>query len=53
MQTTPDEYILSLPLKNRHTIENLRQSIQRNLPAGFSEIITYGMISYVNPFTLS
>lgn len=49
---TPAEYIESLPEERRIAISAIREAILKNLPEGFSEVISYGMISYVVPHTL-
>ncbi len=45
----PEEYIFQLPEERQAVIKKLRNIILENLPAGFSEIISYGMIGYVVP----
>lgn len=49
---SPAEYIESLPEERRIAISAIREAILKNLPEGFSEVISYGMISYVVPHTL-
>ena len=49
---TPDEYIKSLPADRQEAISALRKAILKNLPEGFTEEMTYGMIGYVVPHTL-
>lgn len=49
---TPDEYIKSLPEERRIAMTAIREAILKNLPEGFSEEISYGMISYVVPHTI-
>lgn len=46
-----EEYIAIIPENRRHIIESLRSVILSNLPEGFSEQISYGMISYVVPLS--
>lgn len=43
------EYLERLPEERRETIERLREIILSNLPEGFEETISYGIISYVVP----
>jgi uncharacterized protein YdhG (YjbR/CyaY superfamily) len=50
--STPDQYIEMLPEERRELIQNLRETIRKNLPSGFEEEISYGMIGYVVPKTL-
>jgi uncharacterized protein YdhG (YjbR/CyaY superfamily) len=46
-----EEYIEVLPEDRKQIILQLRNLILSNLPEGFSEKISYGMISYVVPLT--
>lgn len=48
---TVQEYITALPENRKHVIEKLREVILVNLPDGFSEQISCGMISYVVPLS--
>jgi uncharacterized protein YdhG (YjbR/CyaY superfamily) len=50
--TTVQEYIDSLADDRKDAIEKLRKTIKKNLPKGFVEAISYGMIGYVVPHTL-
>jgi hypothetical protein len=45
----PDEYITELPLERKAVIEKLRKIALKNLPKGFKEQMTYGMLGYVVP----
>ncbi|SHJ67080.1 DUF1801 domain-containing protein [Aquimarina spongiae] len=45
--STPDEYIEAIPEERRAAMSTLRKVIKDNLPKGFSEVISYGMIGYV------
>ncbi len=47
-----ESYIQKLPDDKKAIIEKLRNHIRKNLPAGFEETISYGMISYVVPHSL-
>jgi len=49
---TAIEYIAELPEDRKEVIQKLREVILANLPNGFSEEISYGMIGYVVPHTL-
>jgi hypothetical protein len=49
---TPDEYFNSLPEDRKKAMTELRKTILKNLPKGFSEVISYGMVSYVVPHSL-
>lgn len=46
---TPEEYIEQLPEDRKPALEALRNSIRHNLPKGFEEAMSYGMIGYVIP----
>lgn len=46
---TPEEYIAQIPDERKAAFSTLRDAIRNNLPKGFVEIITYGMIGYVVP----
>ncbi len=46
---TVEEYIDSLPEERKKVIISLRKEILKNLPKGFSEEMSYGMIGYVVP----
>ncbi len=49
---TPDAYIASLPDDRRPVISDIRDTINKNLPKGFKECMTYGMIGWVIPHEL-
>jgi hypothetical protein len=49
---TPDEYIKGLPEERKHAISELRKVIRKNIPKGFSEVMSYGMIGYVVPHSI-
>jgi uncharacterized protein YdhG (YjbR/CyaY superfamily) len=49
--TTIDEYIAALPDERKAAVERLREVILANLPAGFEEYFSYGMIGYVVPLS--
>ena len=44
-----DEYLAGLPPDRKDAMSGLRKVILENLPAGFEETISYGMIGYVVP----
>ncbi|MEE4178293.1 MAG: DUF1801 domain-containing protein [Bacteroides sp.] len=50
--TTPEEYISQLPEERKAAVSHLRKVILDNLPEGFEEVISYGMISYVVPHAI-
>jgi len=47
--TSPEEYINELPEDRKMVIEKLRKTIQDNLPIGFEEQMSYGMLGFVVP----
>jgi hypothetical protein len=49
---TVEEYISQVPENQREAIILLRQTVLENIPEGFSEEMSYGMIGYVVPFSL-
>jgi hypothetical protein len=49
---TPQEYIDSLPEDRKQAVMELRKVILKNLPKGFSEVMSYGMLGYVIPHSL-
>ena len=49
---TPNEYIASLPDDRKAAIGKLREVILANLPDGFEETMSYGMIGYVVPHSI-
>ena len=49
---TVDEYLASLPTDRRVAVSAVRKVILANLPAGYEECLSYGMIGYVVPHRL-
>jgi uncharacterized protein YdhG (YjbR/CyaY superfamily) len=49
---TPQEYIDSLPEDRKQAMSELRKQILENIPEGFVEEMSYGMIGYVVPHSL-
>ncbi len=47
--TTVAEYLQQLPANRRLAVSTLREVILANLPAGYEECMSYGMIGYVVP----
>jgi Domain of unknown function (DU1801) len=47
--TTPDEYIAALPDDRREAVATVREVINRNLPPGYVEGMSYGMIAWWVP----
>ena len=49
---SPNDYIDQLPQERREVIEKIRAVIKQNLPQGFEEQLSYGMLGYVVPHSL-
>jgi len=49
---TPREYIESLSSERKSVVRRLRRVIRKNLPKGFIEVMSYGMIGYVVPHSI-
>lgn len=50
--TTIKEYLAQLPEERKAPFEKLRTTILENIPEGFEERMSYGMIGYVVPHTI-
>lgn len=50
--TTPEQYLGELPEDRKEPMIKLRQVILDNLPAGFKECMSYGMLGYVVPHSV-
>ncbi|NNE03308.1 MAG: DUF1801 domain-containing protein [Eudoraea sp.] len=50
--TTIEKYLQELPEDRRKAISQLRKTIKDNIPEGFEEVMSYGMIGYVVPHSL-
>jgi hypothetical protein len=50
--TTVDEFINAAPDDRKEALQKLRNVILDNLPEGFQECISYGMIGYVIPHSI-
>mgnify|MGYP003633806494 CR=1 FL=1 len=47
--SSPDDYVNQLPDDRKDVVSKLRIIIKENLPRGFQETMSYGMIGYVVP----
>src|ERR1700754_1707055 len=47
-----DEYLEQLPPERQEAMNAIRNEIQKNIPKGFKEVMSYGMIGYVVPHEL-
>lgn len=49
---TVDEYLAALPPDRRTALSAVRDVILTNLPAGYEEVMQYGMVGYVVPHSI-
>ena len=49
---SPEDYLNQLPEDRKGPIKKLRSIINKNIPKGFEETMSYGMIGYVVPHTM-
>ena len=49
---SPEDYIAQIPEDRKGPIQKLRDVINKNLPKGFEETMSYGMIGYVVPHSI-
>ena len=49
---SPDDYVIQIQEDRKKPVNELRKVILDNLPAGFEEEMSYGMIGYVVPFSI-
>lgn len=49
---TPEEYISQLPEVRQRVMSKLRKTILDNLPKGFEETMSYGMLGFVVPHSI-
>jgi hypothetical protein len=49
--TSIKEYMEAIPEERKESVEQLRETIKKNLPKGFDEVFQYQMISYVVPLS--
>jgi len=47
-----EAYLKEIPENRRPYFEKLRDTIIQNIPAGFKELMSYGMIGYVVPHSI-
>lgn len=48
----PEHYVEQIPEERREAVNKLREVIKANLPEGFEETMSYGMIGYAVPHSL-
>ena len=49
---TPEQYLAELPEDRKEAMLKLRSAIKDNLPKGFEEVMSYGMLGYVVPHSI-
>jgi uncharacterized protein YdhG (YjbR/CyaY superfamily) len=49
---SPDHYLTQLPKERQGPVQKLRTTVLDNLPEGFVETISYGMLGYVVPHSI-
>lgn len=49
--TTVEQYLAELPADRQKAMTELRKAIKKNIPKGFKETMSYGMMGYVVPHT--
>ena len=49
---TPQEYLSNLPDDRKEVMQKLRNSIIENIPQGFEEVMSYGMLGFVVPHSI-
>ena len=47
-----EDYLASVPEEKRRVVFAIRETIKGNLPPGFEETLSYGMLGYVVPLSL-
>lgn len=50
--STPEQYLAELSEDRRNVIQKFREIALKNLPKGFKEVMSYGMLGYVVPHEL-
>jgi hypothetical protein len=50
--TTPDQYIKELPADRKDAMIKLRETVRKNIPKGFKEVMGYGSMGYSVPHEL-
>lgn len=50
--TTIQEYLVAIPEERKAPFEKLRATILENIPEGFDERMSYGMVGYVVPHSI-
>jgi uncharacterized protein YdhG (YjbR/CyaY superfamily) len=50
--SNPEQYIAELPDERKEAMSKLREIILKNIPDGFEEQMSYGMLGYVVPHSI-
>lgn len=50
--TTPEGYINEMPIERQAAFKKLRAVIKKNLPKGFKEVMSYGMMGWSVPHSI-
>lgn len=50
-EITPEQYLESLPADRRELIAAVRQLIERHIPSGYQESVSYGMLTWTIPLS--
>ncbi len=50
--TTVEQYFAELPQDRKAAMDKLRKAVKKNLPKGFKEVMSYGMVGYVVPHSI-
>lgn len=50
--SSPDDYLSKVPEERKESLNKLRATILENLPKGFEETMSYGMVGYVVPHSV-
>ncbi len=50
--SSPNDYIAQLPEERKEAVSRLREVINANIPKGFEETMSYGMIGWVVPHSV-
>ncbi|HET9425820.1 MAG TPA: DUF1801 domain-containing protein [Gemmatimonadaceae bacterium] len=49
--STAEDYLADLPADRRATIETVRRVVKKNLPRGYQEFVSWGMLNYGIPLS--
>ena len=49
---TPEEYIAQLPADRQEIVKAIAETLSQNLPEGFQQVMSYGMIGFVVPHSI-